>query len=359
MPANSISKAAILMVVIVVASVISWEIYLRNTGLKISYDNQEPLWANKRAMVYKPSDKAVVFIGSSRIKYDLDIATWEAMTGTKAVQLACEGSNPVPVLFNLADDEKFKGSLVIDVTENLFFSPLVGVNAGRSDKVVKYFKEETPAQKAGFAINHVLESQFVFLDKEDLSMTAMLDKLQIPSRPGVFTLPFFPIEFTRVNFDRQSYMMPALLIDTNLQKRVTDMWVLYGQMASRYPPPGGDTLIRMTAERMNAVKAATDKIRARGGRVLFIRTPSSGPALMIENKMFPREIYWNKLLEITGCPGIHFADQPVLDHFVCPEWSHLSPADALIFTKEFVRLLRLNNDWAFLRSSATQFSQSH
>ena len=352
MPASSISKAAILMIVIVVASVISWEIYLRNSGLKISYDNLEPLWADKRAMVYKPSDKAVVFIGSSRIKYDLDVATWEAMTGTEAVQLACEGSNPVPVLFNLADDKSFKGSLVIDVTENLFFSPLNGNNAGRSDKVLKYFKEETPAQKASFAINHILESKFVFLDKEDLSLTAMLDKLQIPSRPGVFTLPFFPMEFTRVNFERQAYMMPALLTDTNLQKRVTDMWVLYGQMASRYPPPGGDTLVRMTLERMNAVKAATDKIRARGGRVLFVRTPSSGPYLMGEQMGFPREKYWNKLLEVTGCPGIHFKDYPALDHFICPEWSHLSPADAIIFTKEFIRILQQEKGWSFEKTSA-------
>jgi hypothetical protein len=302
MSASSISKAAILMVVLVVVSIVSWELYLRNSGLKISYDNLEPLWADKRAMVYEPADKAVVFIGSSRIKYDLDIATWEAITGTKAVQLACEGTNPVPILFDLADDENFKGNLVVDVTEGLFFSPLVGPNVERSDKVLKYYKEITPAQKAGFAINHTLESQFVFLDKEDLSLPALLDKLQIPSRKGVMMLPYFPVEFTRVNFGRQAYMTPKMLADTNIQKRVTDMWMMYSDMSKSFPPPGGDTLLQM----IQTVKAATDKIKARGGKVLFVRTPSSGPYLMGEQMAFPRDKYWNKLLEVTGCPGVHF-----------------------------------------------------
>jgi len=348
MSASSISKAAILMVVLVVVSTVSWELYLRNEGLKISYDNTEPLWADKRVMVYEPADKAVVFIGSSRIKYDLDIATWESITGKHAIQLACEGSNPVPVLLNLADDKNFKGNLVIDVTEGLFFSPLEGNSAERSNKVLRYFKEITPAQKVGFAINHVLESQLVFLDKEDLSLPALLDKLQIPSRKGVMMLPYFPVDFTRVNFSRQAYMTPKMLADTNIQKKVTDIWMMYADMGKRFPPPSGDTLVQM----IQVVKAATDKIIARGGKVLFVRTPSSGPYLMGEQMGFPREKYWNKLLEVTGCPGIHFKDYPALDHFICPEWSHLSPADAIIFTKEFIRILEQHKGWLSAQNSA-------
>lgn len=348
MSASSISKAAILMVVLVVVSIVSWELYLRNSGLKISYDNLEPLWADKRSMVYEPADKAVVFIGSSRIKYDLDIATWETITGTKAIQLACEGSNPVPVLLNLADDENFKGNLVVDVTEGLFFSPLEGNSAERSNKVLKYYKEITPAQKAGFAINHVLESQLVFLDKEDLSLPATLDKLQIPSRKGVMMLPYFPVDFTRVNFGRQAYMTPKMLADTNIQKRVTDIWTMYMNLGMLSPPPSGDTLVQM----MNVVKTATDKIKARGGKVLFVRTPSSGPFKTGEQMAFPRDKFWNKLLEVTSCPGIHFLDYPALDHFICPEWSHLSPADAIVFTKEFVRILEQEKGMSFPKQSA-------
>lgn len=344
MASNSIARAAVLMLVIVLAATVCWETHLRQKGIPISYDNMEPLWSNKRAMVYEPSDKATVFIGSSRIKYDLDIPLWEKTTGNHAIQLAVEGSNLRPVLENLADDKNFKGTLVIDVTEGLFFGSKKGMSAERSYKMIKYYKEETPAQKAGFIINHALESQLVFLDKEDLSMTPQLDQLvTIPNRKGVMSMPYFPVEFTRIHFNRQSFMTENLLKDTNLQKRVTDMWMMYANMSKGFPPASGDTLLQIIKE----VKVSTDKIIARGGKVLFVRTPSSGPALMGEKMGFPREKYWNKLLEITGCPGIHFADYPAIDHFICPEWSHLSPADALVFTTEFIRILKQEQGWKF------------
>ena len=77
MHSSSFTKAGILMLIIVLAFFVSWELFLRNKGIKISYDDGESLWADKRAMVYESSEKATVFIGSSRNKFDLDIATWQ------------------------------------------------------------------------------------------------------------------------------------------------------------------------------------------------------------------------------------------------------------------------------------------
>ena len=84
MPANPLSKAAILMVVLVIAAIASWEFYLRNKGVDIAYDDEGPLWSHKRAMVYESPSNATVFIGSSRIKFDLDVDTWEKTTGDHA-----------------------------------------------------------------------------------------------------------------------------------------------------------------------------------------------------------------------------------------------------------------------------------
>lgn len=119
---KTLFKSAILTLVIVVIVVLSFEIYLRNKGIVIDYDDGAPLWSDKRAMVYEPSDKAIVFIGSSRIKYDLDQETWKKLTPFHPIQLAIEGSCPRPILEDLANDPNFKGKLVIDVTEGLFFS---------------------------------------------------------------------------------------------------------------------------------------------------------------------------------------------------------------------------------------------
>lgn len=66
-------KAALMALALVLAFFISWELYLRNKGVVADYDDGPELWAHTRSMVYEPANKATVFIGSSRIKYDLDI----------------------------------------------------------------------------------------------------------------------------------------------------------------------------------------------------------------------------------------------------------------------------------------------
>ena len=61
------------MVLLVVAVIGGWEVYLRQKGISIAYDDNGAMWADKRAMVYEPADKADVFIGASRIKISMSI----------------------------------------------------------------------------------------------------------------------------------------------------------------------------------------------------------------------------------------------------------------------------------------------
>jgi hypothetical protein len=60
-------KAGLLALIVVLAIFTSWEVYLRSQGRGLSYDDGGSLWSDKRKQVYEPSDKATVFIGSSRI----------------------------------------------------------------------------------------------------------------------------------------------------------------------------------------------------------------------------------------------------------------------------------------------------
>ena len=134
-------KAGLLAVVLVSATFISWEIHLRDQGRGIAYDDGGSLWSDKRKQVYEPIDKATVFIGSSRIKYDLDIPTWQKITGDHAIQLANVGSSPRLILDNLADDTNFKGKVVIDVTEFLFFTQAPYVEKTPAENIDYYKKK--------------------------------------------------------------------------------------------------------------------------------------------------------------------------------------------------------------------------
>jgi hypothetical protein len=136
-------------------------------------------------------------------------------------------------------------------------------------------------------------------------------------------------------------MTPAFVADTVQCNKVKSIWQFFASMSKKAPPMPKSELDAI----FKSVKVATDKIKARGGQVLFVRTPSSGPYLQGENIVFPREKYWDRLLAETQCPGIHFMDYPAIAHFDCPEFSHLQLKDAVTFTKEFVKILNTVEGW--------------
>ncbi|MEO6539768.1 MAG: hypothetical protein ABIN74_02210 [Ferruginibacter sp.] len=332
---NHLTRSAILMLLLVAISLFAWEYFWRSQGFSNAYNDDEALWAKNRAMVYQPPKKATVFIGSSRIQFDLDIPTWEKNTGEQVVQLALHGACPRLALDNLANDEKFKGKLIVDVTEGLFFSP---GEDGEMNKRVKYLKEATPAQKVSAQIGFGLESQLVFLDKDFFSLNALLMDLRIPNRKGVFPVGIFPKKFSYVNFWRQEIMMNEFETDTSMQNQVTGLWTLWGALSKDHGIKG-DTLLKIFHE----VQISVAKIKGRGGKVIFVRTPSSGGYWANEPIQYPRAEYWDKLLAITNSPGIHFMDYPETKGLTCPEWSHLKRSDAILYTQHLIRILGKQN----------------
>jgi hypothetical protein len=125
-------------------------------------------------------------------------------------------------------------------------------------------------------------------------------------------------------------------------QQVTNVWALFGKMAEKAPP----ITVAATDSIIGSVKAAVGKIRARGGKVIFVRTPSSGPFLEMERMAFSREKFWNKLLTATQCEGIHFEDYPAISTFQCPEFSHLSLSQAKSFTHSLINILQ-EKGWKF------------
>ena len=87
-------------------------------------------------------------------------------------------------------------------------------------------------------------------------------------------------------------------------------------------------------------RQAVDKIRARGGDVVFIRSPSAGAYLEREARNTPRDTTWEPLLQETGAFGIHFEDYPEMQGLEIPEMSHLSRESATRFTRAYVGVLR-------------------
>jgi hypothetical protein len=92
--------------------------------------------------------------------------------------------------------------------------------------------------------------------------------------------------------------------------------------------------------RFGDAAAAVKRIRARGGKVVFVRLPVCGDLKKLEDRATPRAGPWTRLLKESGAPGIYFEDYPELASFVCPEWSHLSAPDSVVFTHRLIPHLR-------------------
>ena len=71
MPDALLKKSAILVVILTAIFLCCWEYYWRSNGYIIGYNDDASLWYKYRMKVY--DDAATVFLGSSRIKFDLDV----------------------------------------------------------------------------------------------------------------------------------------------------------------------------------------------------------------------------------------------------------------------------------------------
>ena len=347
MKSNQLFNASILTLLLVICFVFGLESYWRDRGFIPTFNDDKVLWATKRKEIYKPAEEATVFIGGSRIKFDLDVPTWEKLTGEKAIQLAILGTPGRLVLRDLSNDKNFKGKVIIDVADAQFFS---FPDSARRDRLARealgYYYDETPAQNASASINYFLESKLVFLEEGKFSLTPLLSKLNIANRPGVndARAALIPLEFDVSNFNRQSCITPMFLADPRLQKKQHDFWM---RGITRASPIKGDTLQAF----LEQTKKAIDKIRTRGGTVVFIRPPSNGPYIEMENRLYPRQKYWDYLLEYTNTPGIHYADDPGTANLVCAEWSHLTLEDAAVYTTQLAKILQEEKGWTFRRKS--------
>jgi len=338
MESNHFKQAGILTLIIFIATIIGWEMHLRSKGVSLSFDDNEALWSYKRSQIYDEQN-ATFFIGSSRIKFDLDVTTWEKITSQKAIQLALVGTSPQLVLRDFADDVKFKGNLIVDGTEMILYSRDPGdqVSAAKS---IEYYKNLTPAQRVSSSIDFFLQSYLAFLESKQFSLNGLINKFSLPERKGVPVFKGFPVGFEPTTFDRQNIMSEDFVKDTNRHKRVKEIWTQFG-LLNENSGISGDSLQKILSD----IKYSVDKIKARGGQVIFVRPPSSGELNIVERKNFPRDQYWDKLLAYTNTDGIHYEDYPETANFICPEWSHLTPADAKIYTTNLIKILKNEKGW--------------
>jgi hypothetical protein len=330
----------VIVAVTVIAATIAWEIYCRSIGYGPTLNDNEDLWTLVRRKV---EPESIVIIGDSRGWYDVDLDELQKGLGKRPLQLAMAGSCAFPVLTELANDEKFHGTIICSVVPRLFFAPPGSPPMDRSEKAVRRSHTQTPAQRVSQYLAMPVEEHVAFLKQEDLTLEELLKRLPIPNRAEAVVPPRLPPYFRTLDRERRARMTEECARGGRLATSIQQVWV---PLFTAPPPPyiPKDQFMAMMKEaietRFRNTITAVQKLRARGGRIVFVRLPVSGGLKALENQITPRNQTWDPLLQRTSVPGVHFEDFPELAGFNCPEWSHLSAGDSVEFSKRLVPHLR-------------------
>jgi len=333
---------AVVVAMVVIAATIAWESYSRSLGYAPTLNDNEDLWTMARRKV---EPESIVIIGDSRAWFDVDLDEIERGLGKRPIQLALAGSTTYPVLADLAADENFHGTIICSFVPMLFFAPAGSPPMERAEKSVKRFHSQTLSQRAGEHLGIRLEEHVAFLKPDDLSLAAFLNKLPIPNRPGTLAPPRFPPYFQSEDRERRARMWEKCAEPgSELAKEIQQIWI---PLFTPPPPPSYVPQDVFMAEMKKAIEkrfaditSAVERIRARGGKIVFVRFPNSGGLKELEDKIMPRQQSWDPLLQMTQAPGIYYSDFSDLSGFNCPEWSHLTAGDSVEFSKRLVPHLR-------------------
>ena len=337
-PARPWARILVAVATLLVIAVGGWEWRMRATGLEAGdLDDGPSFWAEQRRRI-DAGGVAITILGDSRIAFDTDLDRFEALTGVRPVQLAIPGSNALPFLENLADAPQFHGLAIVGIADRSYFRPGAGLGAPALER----YRFESPAVRASFLLHRALSRVLAFLD-DNYRLSVLVRQLDEGWRAGAMLPAAERLwKLRTVGDDRQSFLWWRVERDERVRAHQRATW-------TRIVPPIPDATIVSTVER---TRVAVEKIRARGGEVVFVRPPSAPELRDFEEQTVSRARGWDKLLANARVRGVHFDDYPEMQGLVLPEYSHLSRACAVVFTDAYVRAVARLTPRLTLRAQA-------
>jgi hypothetical protein len=323
-PTNRTRLLLILKLLLIVSSVFamgegSW----RSTGF---HPTQSDLLVFDRFYrAARDSFNAVALVGSSRMLCDLDpqilkrqLPTWEFY------QLAIDGSSPLPMLENLAQDPKFHGHVMCEFN-------------------TRHFMDEYP-----FRENDFHQLQYVHFTQRrpylDFLKTWLFETLSQHSallaaqRQDVESFEVRLASIVRSTPEHSSPFPPDVVRREDrfieLHRRGKDNSRAIAQWAQLYRSRG-----TLDPNGIQRVASWVEAIRRRGGDVVFVQLPVSGSLQRIEAETYADRKHLIESLAANGINVIDSAAEPVLRAFECSDESHLDADDAYRFSMALARMI--------------------
>ena len=313
----------------IVISMIALAIYewtLRVSGAEPNFRDNQARWSSVREAAGNDEKlDSIALLGASRIRAAISLSELEARLPNQSVYpLGYIGRAPCAALRDLADNTNFRGTVIISMNANW-----VDCQPGpfQMHSVVSRFHQEWNwARKTDGVLSHFVTRNFVFSDPHYSIRNMIVNQIEYGK-----LMPKTDYEITRAN--RQLEFDFSLFSDDQLvemQSRSRRAFISrLGDGESKSPKRWRDGI--------TIQNQAVERIISRGGQVLILRLPTSGPLLRAEQEHFPREAYWDDLAaHFPSATVMHFSDYDALSAFETPDGNHLDHRDAEEFTAALI-----------------------
>ena len=306
---------------LVVGVVLSWELFVRAGGAnEVPIFDSSAVWGAQRQRASVLGDEALVLVGGSRMQMGMDLDVLEERTGLAPVQLAISASPFVPVLEHLADDESVTGTVLVSFHMGNF---VLSTRDSRSERWI-----------ADYDARHAGRASVFYQPVEDAlknGLARVLKSFDTSVRPQQMIGRSGGGGYLRTLPDR-SQQADYTKTDAETAYRRRLELVLGGQEPERSSLPDFDA-------RLDRLGLAVQRIIDRGGRVVFVRFPTTKQIIDIDETRFPRAGFWNRFAGRVPGDKLHFADHPPLGEFDLPDGVHLDVRDQPAFTHALLEAL--------------------
>lgn len=310
----------LLAIAAVLAAAAIFEVSLRARGYVPTVQDDKDLWS-LQADRLQGVDQPIALLGASRIQFAVDPARIEKATGRTTAMLAINGEYPVAALRWLAEDTHFHGLVVM------------GIDARGLDKrhwemqqpwIDHYRNRWTFARKVHRLLLSPLQQYFVFMRSPFAWMSLIRREL---AGLGMPFNDYLVMRADRVGF--LDYRRTNIAAIKHL--RIEELKDYYRD----YPPAPPQQWL----DDLKHVSAWVATIQARGGKVVFFREPSGGEHLVLDEKNYPRDRYWDAYARVSPATLIEFRDEPEFVKMVLPDTSHIDGLDVPRFTDALLAVL--------------------
>ena len=337
--------AWVLIIVFFTVFILLFEIKIQSLGWTPSLSDSQELWSYHRKRASDLGSKAFILVGASRIQLGLDLDEIRKFTNLEPVQLAIDGTTPIPVLESLADDPRINGTIILSITENLiqpdYFQDKsyewvrhYNANYGKSGfvepykvmnrKIQTYIGSNMVTRLEGakpytviskLAFSHTKGNNYL-VTNHDRSRSADYTMVRMPDFYAARVIRHYGMDLTENSRDYHEFLD---IYTKAINEIMPD--------SNQYFITGLDRLLKSIRE-----------IENRGGKVIIVRFPMDKLIWEIDRRKYPREKFWDELAGRHD-KTIHFEDHPMLSKYNLPDGSHLDYRDKKSFTRELMKII--------------------